>query len=254
MLDRLDRRVLGGFRIIDQVLGGVVDDGLRIDAPGLTLARAGTGAWAVFAAPGMGPITRAFDNVPVIPAQNFDIEVHDRLRRYEPLAVTLTFPRDADPAAVTDRVDTPIDIELPSAPGRGTAAGWSTVTVEVIQPGGAPIRGALVQVFDQGTTNERGWTLTGVRGQAVVPLVGLQKQRDIVTPDNDDPDLDPQIATVTAQTSLDVRVIADITQPWPARPAALRAGGATTRTTNSTSPVQLVAGGDAFLSVTLDLS
>ncbi|MEM8536546.1 MAG: hypothetical protein AAGF56_01660, partial [Pseudomonadota bacterium] len=177
-----------------------------------------------------------------------------RLKRYEPVSATLRLPRDPRPSATANRVDTPLDIVLPSAPGRGTAAGWSTVTVEVAQPDGRPIRGALVQVLDAGGSNERGWTLTGARGQSVVPLVGLPKQRDIVTPDDDDPDPDPQVATVTALTSLDVRVTADILQTWPARPDLLRAGGANTRTTTSSNSVQLVAGGDAFLSVTLDLS
>ena len=218
MLDRLDRRVLGGFRVVDQVLGGVVDDGLRIVAPGLTLARAGGNAWAVFAAPGMGAITRAFEPVPNVPARDFEIEVHDRLTRYEPVAATLRLPRDPSPSATSARVDTPVEIVLPPAPGRGTAAGWSTVTVEVVQPSGAPVRGALVQVLEAGSSDERGWTLTGARGQAVVPLVGLPHQRDIVTPDDDDPN--SQIATVTALTSLDVRVTADTQQTWPARPGA----------------------------------
>ncbi|MGC1494443.1 MAG: hypothetical protein WA790_01450 [Sulfitobacter sp.] len=252
MLDRFDQRILGGFRVVDHLTGATVRRGLRITAPGLKIVQTGSGVWAVLETTGMRAYTRAFDPVPAQAPQVFAIQVHDDTKRFDPIAVTLSLPRDADSGAVDDRVDTPVEFILPSAPGRGAQAGWSMVTVEVLTPQGAPVRGALVTILDQGTENERGWALTGQRGQAVVPLTGLAHMQDAPPPvDPDDDDLSP---TVTANTKLDVRVAVDPTQPWPANPAILRAGGGTLKTAASANPITLKAGGEAHLGFTLSLS
>ncbi len=252
MLDRLDQRILGGFRVVDHLTGATVRSGLRIKAPGLKVAQTGSGIWAVLEAANMRAYSRAFEPVPVQLPQVFAVEIHDDTKRFDPILVSLNLPRDAGVDAIDDRVDTPIDFALPSAPGRAAQAGWSMVTVEVLTPGGAPVRGALVRIMDQGTENERGWALTGQRGQAVVPLTGLAHMQDAPPPV--DPNVvDDQSPTVTAITELDVRVTVDPTLPWPANPATLRAGGGVLKTATSANPITLKAGGEAHLGFTLSL-
>ena len=70
--------------------------------------------------------------------------------------------------------------------------------------GAARGAGALVRVLDAGTANERGWALTGKRGQAVVPLTGVAHMQDVTVPDDGDitdDDDDPDTATITAAAS-----------------------------------------------------
>ncbi len=256
MLDRFDQRILGGFRVVDHLTGATVRRGVRITAPGLKIAQTGSGIWAVLEATGMRAYARAFDPVLAQTPQDFPIEVHDDTRRFDPISVSISLPRDADSDAIDGRVDTPVDFILPSAPGRAAQAGWSMVTVEVLTPLGAPVRGALVIILDQGSENERGWALTGQRGQAVVPLTGLAHIQDAPPPPEDDEEEDEaaQIPTVTAETVLDVRVAVDPAQPWPANPATLRAGGGNLKTAASANPITLKAGGEAHLGFTLSLS
>lgn len=257
-LDRLDQRILGGFRVVDQLTGRTIRHGLKVKAPGLSLFRTPTGIWAVTGAEGMAAYARAFDPVPAQAAREFTLTITDTLRRYDPIEVPITLPRNAAPdAAPADRVDRPVEIAMPSSPGRGTEAGWSTVTVEVMTPGELPVIGALVQVLDAGTANERGWALTGLRGQAVVPLTGIAHMQDITVPDDGgitDDDDDPDIATITAITALDIAVTAEASQPWPARPVVLRSGDAALRTAASAAPITLQAGGAAHARITLTLT
>jgi hypothetical protein len=112
----------------------------------------------------------------------------------------------------------PIDIEMASGPARAANPGWAIAEIRVLDPGGAPIRGALVEIFAEGGGGPRlAWSITNRHGEARLPIPGLRPFQ-VIPNDPDDPD-DDTIAT--AETRVEVWATLDPAAPWPPDPDRL---------------------------------
>ena len=170
MLDSLVHRVMGGVRISDHLGGDVLRDGIEIQSSTLQFSPTASGIWAIRVAPGFAAYARSWETVPTVSAQEFAFEVHDRRGMFWPVAATISLPRNLGPDADEPRVDTPVEIVLPSSPRRAEFAGWSVITASVTDQTGAPVQGALVEAMPEGGgADALGWGMTGPNGMALLP-------------------------------------------------------------------------------------
>lgn len=257
MLDRLVIRTLGGIRPVDHVTGLPpvrATQGFLIESPELRFALTRGGIWHIRSAPGFEAYTRAFDPVPAPAAAEFTFTISDPAGQFLPVAGRINLPRDAAPGAVANRVDTPLDVALPSAPGRRVATGWTPLRVSVTDQAGAGLRGALIVATDTAAGAEIGWGLTDPRGEALLPLAGIPLLR-VVAPDPGDPPPDPEDPPelTTAVTPVALAVTYDPARPWPVEPALLRAGDPGFVTAVTAADVPVIAGTAAHLRLSLTL-
>jgi hypothetical protein len=252
MLDRLAMRTLGGVRVLDHLTGQPLLSGLRLESATLRFAATASGAFQIVSAPGFEAYARAFDPVPAVAVETFDFAVHDLTRRFLPVAASIALPRDASPAALTDRVDTPVMVTLPSAGSRFPVAGMTALRATLVDQTGAPVRGALVRAMRGAGEEELGWGLSDRLGSAFIPLIGLPPLRETEPPP--DAEEDDAAPLVTAVTVVRLRVTADRLRGWPAHVARLRTGGAGFVTLNPAEDIELSAGGSAHrrLAITLN--
>lgn len=253
MVERVDRRILGALRPVDAVTGAPVLHGLRISGQGITLQRTRSGAYAITAAEGLGAHVAAFAAPPGPPpaagALPFVIEIEDPTERFLPRSATIALPRRWDPAGGIRELMEPILLPLAPAASRAAAPGWAVVEARVTEPGGAPIRGALVEVMPAGGGARLAWGLTHARGEALVAVPGLPAFRTVVNDPADEADDE----IVTAATSVTLRVTADPSRPWPVDPTRLEAGGGTLRRV-TTAALNITPGQAIRAPVTLNLS
>jgi hypothetical protein len=249
MLDRLDSRVLGGVQVVDHITGQTIRDGISFRNTQLQFGPTVSGVWAIRAAPGFEGYTDAFDPVPAVVEQDFSYEIHDLKRRYLPMSGQITLPRSLESAQADTRVDTPVRIALASAAGRRAVAGWTVMSVSVVDQNGAPVRGALVRALERVTDAELGWSMTGPNGMAQLPLTGITHLSD--APDDGDADT---VDLITAVTRVRIHASVDIAQPWPADADTMRAGGPDIREILNAETSRLKAGGTAQQTVELNLT
>ena len=249
MPERLDMRVLGGVRVVDHITGQPIRDGIAFRNTDLRFGPTPSGTWAIRMAPGYDAYVKAYDPVPAVAPRDFAFEIHDLKRRFWPVIGRISLPRSVDDANPALRVDTPVTLALASTPARRAVAGWTVINVSVEDQDGAPVAGALVQVLEDGSGDELGWSVSGPNGVALVPLTGIARLLD--TPDDGDEDT---VDLITAVTRVRISATADVDRPWPADPATLRAGGATIRNRTEPETVDLIASGTARKTVTLTLN
>lgn len=253
MREPVQRRILAAIRAIDAVTGAPIRDGLAIRGPGLAFQRTRSGAYVIVGASGLEAHVTSFVAPPAAPpaeSVSFDFEFSDPAGRYLPAAATLRLPRRWDPANNVRDPMAPIDVPLAPSAATALAPSWAGVMVRVADQNGAPVRGALVEVFAAGgTANRLGWSVTNERGQALAAIAGLPSLREI----ENDPAIESDDQVVTAETQTDIRVRALTDRRWPANPAVLAAGAAGVRTANRNG-VPLTPGRTDSVAVTIDLS
>lgn len=253
MAEAVDRRILGAIRVLDAVTGAAIRNPLRLRGPGLSFQRTRSGAYAIVRAVGLETHLPAFEAPPPLPGAEtlpFAVEIEDPLRRYLPAVAAIRLPRPWDPANGVRALMTPIEVSLAPSAARDLAPSWAGALVQVSDQDGAPIRGALVEVFGAGGVTERlGWSLIGEHGQAMVAVPGLPALREVENdPNNPDDD-----EIVTAETATDIRVRAHADRRWPVDPVTLAAGGTGIRTAMQAG-VPLSPGRIDHVALTLDLS
>jgi len=237
MLDQLDRRILAGLKIMDHVTGDVLSGAARPVSKHLKFAPTASGFFAITYAPGFAAYSRSFRDVPAVPSASFDVLIDVAGPNFLPVTMSVELPRNGDATAVSNRVDSPIEISLASSASRRPVAGWTQVYVTVVDQNDTPLRGVLVQVLEDGTDAELGWGLTGLNGVAFIPLTGVALLKD--GPDDGD---DDTVDLVTADSRMRLRTTVQDGLPWPADTTKLRAGGSGTRRRTSARRNTLKAG------------
>lgn len=257
MSDLLIQRCLGGLRLVDHLTGETLDRGLRITSQSLRFAATRSGVMQITDAVGFSAYTRAFDPVPAIAPQDFSFEVQDLTGRFLPVAGAVTLPRDAGKDAIANRVDQAVVLALPSAAGRRETVGWTKLRVAISDMQGAPVRGAVVEVVHGLANSTLGWGLSDQNGTAFVPLLGIARLTDVIgtDPGADDDDIGPDdVALVTAETIVGLRVAVHRAQPWPANPAVVLAGGTEIAAITTPKTISLTAGAEVFRQISISLA
>ncbi len=207
IIETAARRVPGAFQFVDavtetplDVAAGLEIRGATVGAPpepaavgegNLRIRRNRRGVYVVFDAPFFGEYTEAFDD-PHSPAktQSGPLRLHlaiaDAGPYYLPQEFDVDLPRPLDPH-VAGNVFAPQPVPLFRAPNAPVQDGWTLLRVRVTAAGITPengLPGVLVRVFRQprvagdlpigkGMTDWRG----NIRGEALVPIAGLQRFR-----------------------------------------------------------------------------
>jgi hypothetical protein len=209
VVDTIDRRVLGAFRLIDAVTqtpigvpaSVVVPTASLVGRPGemrlheraVSIHANRRGHHVIFSAPFFEAYTAAFQN-PVPPPEVAVGPLRLRVRvdagaHYLPQEFELDLPRRLDPnnPAASDSVLVAAPIALFRAPTAPAQDGWAVLRVTVVQAATAPpapLPGVLVRVFrsprgagaqplGEGMTDWR----DRARGEALVGVSGIQRFR-----------------------------------------------------------------------------
>jgi hypothetical protein len=206
-MESADRRVLGAFECVDAVTRLPLAAPITVEVRGATIAGAAvdvavhersvriqrnrSGWFVVFAAPFFDDYASTFDN-PATPPETLVDPLRLQLAvtaagpHYLPQEFRYDLPRSLNPEAA-DTVFRPEAVALFRAPSAPVQDGWALLRVTVTQAGGAPLvplPGVLLRVFRSprgvtdlpigvGMTEWRG----GVRGEALVPLAGVERFR-----------------------------------------------------------------------------
>lgn len=206
VIETVDRRLLGAFQFVDAATGLPVPVAARIEVRGATIdgtpvaladdqsiriAQNRRGVCVIFRAPFFDTYANTFLD-PVAPAETaaapmrLALAVSDAGPHHLPQQFQFDLPRALDPAA-PDSVFQPQPVRLFRAPHATVQDGWAVLRVCVTQAGISPPRplpGVLVRVFasprgpadrpiGEGLTEWRG----GVAGEALVPVIGVQRFR-----------------------------------------------------------------------------
>ncbi len=187
IVEDIDRRLFAALRFTHGVTGSPVQRALRIDAPGLVLARNLSGWTLVREAVGSGGYTQAFDGPPKLAAQrDYPCRVSDPAGEFLPRSFTLRLPRptpgiDDDPVAAVDAARTPIELPLLPAAALSAAPAWALLRLAVHIAGSDPPRG-LANVWIEARPQVPGKALrlaqTDAAGEALIvvadvgPIVG----------------------------------------------------------------------------------
>jgi len=206
-IESVDRRVLGAFECVDAVTRLPIASPATVEVRGATIA--GTpvevalpehavrirqnrgGRFVIFAAPFFDTYTSTLDNPTAPPETLVDplrlhLAVTDAGPHYLPQEFHYDLPRALDPDAANS-VFRPEPVALFRAPSAPVQDGWTLLRVAVTQAGVAPpnpLPGVLLLVFrsprgvadlpiGMGMTEWRG----GVRGEALVPVAGIERFR-----------------------------------------------------------------------------
>lgn len=201
--DVLDRRVLAAVRFTDPATGAMVREGLRVESDALFRPNR-SGAWVLWPEGTVDSHARTFASAPGSPAAGsvtVDATVHDTRRRFEPRAFSLDVPR------VGVDLHTPVDVMLPSGPGRSVRLTWARIWVSVSfdtdgsHPEPVPIQGALVRLESVDLGGLRGIGFTNDLGQAMVVAAGIPRTA---------PGVDDE-SVLREATDHDVHVVVDLT-------------------------------------------
>ena len=207
LIESADRRVLGAFQCVDAVTGLPIAAPAAVEARGATIAGAPVdialhehavriqqnrrGHFVIFGAPFFETYTSTLDN-PLSPAETLvnplrlRLAITDAGPHYLPQEFQFDLPRALDPEA-DDSVFRPQPVALFRAPSAPVQDGWTVLRVAVTQSGVTPLNplpGVLLRVFRSprgvsdppvgaGMTEWRG----GVRGEALVPVAGIERFR-----------------------------------------------------------------------------
>jgi hypothetical protein len=172
--ETVDRRVLGGFRLVDSITGKTVTDGMTVTGTVLKIRANRSGVWAVLDAPGLSAATNDFAGTAAPPPpQKFVIQVSDPARYYLPRQATLTLP--APPAPVgTAGIFMPQVVTVFAGPNAGTGINWAKLRLSVVNAATSQRLGhALVQVTSTATNAVLATGMTDLRGEALLAVPGL---------------------------------------------------------------------------------
>ena len=172
--EAVDRRVLGGFRLVDSITGKTVTNSMTVTGAGLRIRANRSGVWAVLDAPGLSAATNDFaGTAPPVPPQKFVIEVSDPAKYYLPRQATLSLPAPLAPAGTTG-IFTPQPVTVFAGPGASAAINWAKLRISVVKAGTSQGLGyALVQVTNTSTSTVLATGMTDLRGEALLAVPGL---------------------------------------------------------------------------------
>jgi hypothetical protein len=180
VIERLDRRVLGAFDLVDSATRLPITAPMKVMAQSATVIQVhadGTftsvkdvplgsdavklgqnrvGRWVVLRAPHLDAYAATFEN-PGLPPELIDplhalqlrlnLAVTNAGPNHLPRLFHLDVPADPDPGAARNIFQVP-QIELLRSPLAGAQAGWATLRVSVVQATtGMPLPGVLIRVF-----------------------------------------------------------------------------------------------------------
>ena len=170
----IDRRVLGGFRLVDSITGKTVTEGMTVTGAGLKFRSNRSGVWAVLDAPGMSLSTNDFYGTATpLATQKFTIQVSDPAKYYLPRQATLTIPAPSS-AAGTPGVFTPLAVTMFAGPGAGAAINWAKLRLSVLRAGTTQGLGyAMVQVTNTASNAVLATGMTDLRGEVFLAIPGL---------------------------------------------------------------------------------
>jgi hypothetical protein len=243
LIERIEQRVLGALRIIDRVTQAPVSRALQLTSSNATVVRNMRGYYVVTYAAGLESHTEAFLQPPSTPALEFNaynFEITDPQRRYLPRTVTLRLPRDPNPANIgnTNSLFRPQDVALYAASTAPLSHNWSTIRASVMQSvtqgaGHAPVRGALLRVFDaadgtllaSGISDEHGEALVIVPG---VPVTKFADEGDGHGHGHGHDEAPVIVSTLPVRLELSL----DAAAPWPVNPDVLEQNHAANRRTS----------------------
>lgn len=208
VVEQVDRRVLGGFEMVDAVtrlpvvaparvevidavlIGALGQTSVALSESSVRIQQNRSGRFAILRAPFFDNYTASFDDPPDPPETppgthlRLRLAVQDAGPHYLPRTFDFDLPRPLDRTSA-DNVFQPAAVELFRAPGALVLAGWSVLRVRVEQTGtGAPLPGVLVRVFrsprgaadpaiGRGMSEWRG----DLRGEALVAVADLPRFR-----------------------------------------------------------------------------
>lgn len=176
--ETVDRRVLGAVRFRDAVTGEVAGGALRVEAPGVRWIRNRRGWWVIASAPGLEAHTLSFAQPPAQPpigSVPVTLTVADAGGRYLPRRVSLTLPRDPDPAK-SERPESlfqPVQVDLFPSSAAPVSPGWAVLRVSVTDAKGEPMGGALLRVTRKSGGELLGRGMTDARGEGLVAVAGI---------------------------------------------------------------------------------
>ena len=207
LIESADRRVLGAFQCVDAVTRLPIAVPATVEVRGATIAGAPVdvalhehavrirqnrgGLFVVLGAPFFDAYASTLDNPPapletLVAPLRLHLAVTEAGPHYLPQQFQYDLPRSLDPDAA-DSVFRPQPVALFRAPSAPVQDGWALLRVSVTEAEVTPLTplpGVLLRVFRSprgvadlpigaGMTEWRG----GVRGEALVPVAGIQRFR-----------------------------------------------------------------------------
>lgn len=196
-MESVDRRVLGGFVLVDAITNNSIPSPLTVTSTQLQLKANHSGVYAIFNGPGFSPLTNEFIPTGTWPSpQDFEITVIDPSLRY--------LARRAQIQAPQKLVGTfaPQQVSLYPSPSSTIEPNWAVVRASVTSNAGAPLPWSFVEVL----LSDNSVIATGVtdaRGEALLAVMGLGIQ---VTSHATDP-VTEATTNVTVQAWFDPTVL-----------------------------------------------
>jgi hypothetical protein len=178
-VDRVETRVLGALRFVDDATGVDIVTPLTLEARNghARFVRNRSGIYVVAFWSELAAHEAAFQDPPAEPAVGsleLIVAIADPAGRYLPRLARLALPRDPDPdnADGIDSLFRPARVAMYPAASAPTGSNWSVLHVTVLdEDSGDALGGALLRVRRNGDVIAR--ALTDGRGQALLPIVGI---------------------------------------------------------------------------------
>jgi hypothetical protein len=201
VIETVDRRVLGAFRLVDAVTRLPVvsparvvarsavalapTTNLQLDPQAVRILQGRHGDYVLWRAPFYDDYAAAFDPPPAPRGLRLAVSVVDAGAHYLPRLFEMELPRALSPTA-ENGVFEPLAVDLMRAPSAPVQDGWAVLRVRVTGTGptAGPRRGALVRIFRSpraaqdgpigvGMTDWRG----AIAGEALVAVSAIERFR-----------------------------------------------------------------------------
>jgi hypothetical protein len=166
-----DRRVLGGFALIDAITGASIVDPLSVTSTSLQLRPNRSGVYAIFDAPGFSSLTTQF--IPATAgwpaAQSFEVTVQDPSLRYLARRAQVQAPQSLT------GVFSPQQVPLYTSPSAVLAPNWAVVRASVTGSAGNGLPWAVLRVI-KSDNSVAATGMADARGEALLAVMGLGVQ------------------------------------------------------------------------------
>lgn len=231
LLEHVDSRVLGAFRLIDNPTQAVIKRQLDVSATHTSFIRNRSYHYVISNTAELEHHTQTFAEAPTSPPLGdveITINVEDPLLRYLPRLKTISLPRDPHPghADQDESLFKAVPVEMYAAPTFRLHPNWSGIRASISLQGSpdVPVPGALLRiirtsddvVLDKGYSDRRGEALIIIPG---IPITNF------ATSDDED-DFDASGPVVVSETAVRIEVIVDDSLPWPVNPDVLESNRA----------------------------
>jgi len=173
--ESVDRRVLGGFVMVDAITNASVTSALSVTSTQLKLRANRSGIYAIFDAPGFSALNTQF--IPVTAqwpasaaaAPSFEVSVQDPTLRYLPRRAQVGAPQ---PLA---SLGTPQRVALYPSASAGVALNWAVIRAAVTGSKGQGLPWAVVRAL-KSDNSVAATGVTDARGEALLAVPGLGAQ------------------------------------------------------------------------------